>query len=105
MEQTLLSDSAAGILLRQSLIDPGEAPTGKQTFETLNFAVRDQLPQIFKGSYIQELTNLSFGNPTYREERIVSVVYSRFGPCCLLCAPERTDQVRGLVLCSQFVIC
>jgi hypothetical protein len=56
--------------------------------------VRDQLPQIFKGSYIQELNNLSFGNPTYREERIVSVVCSRFGPCCLLCAPERTDQVR-----------
>jgi len=34
MEQTLLSDSAAGILLRQSLIDPGEAPTGKHTLDS-----------------------------------------------------------------------
>jgi len=67
----------------------GDSPTGNY-FSHLNHTVRSNLPQIFKGSYIRDLANQSFGVPIHKEERLVTV--RRFA--CLWCAPERTDQVK-----------
>lgn len=76
-------DSRLSILVKLRQVSPTDS----------HVVVREQLPQIFKGSYIHDL-NLTFGNPTYREERIVTVTHSRFGPCFFLCAAERTDHVK-----------